>query len=238
MKKKAALFWSGGKDSGFALYKVQMDHPELDVCFLITTLNKEYKRISMHGVPEELLDRQAEAVGIPLQKMWVPNEPTNSAYELKLHETLLQLKESGIETIVFGDIFLEDLRQYRDNILHEHGLTGVYPLWKNETLELIHNFISLGFRAITCCVSIGYMNGTWLGKEINETFIRELPSGIDPCGENGEFHTFVFDGPIFKKPVSFLSGEKIIKEFPNPKNEKGSLQPEKIRFWYIDLITV
>jgi uncharacterized protein (TIGR00290 family) len=230
--KNAALFWSGGKDSAFALYHIQMYYPEFEIKCLITTLNTDYKRISMHGVREELLDMQAKSIGLPLQKMWVPNEPTNTAYELELHHTLDQLKGSGIESIIFGDIFLEDLKAYRDKILQQHDLTGVYPLWKKETSKLIRDFISSGFRTITCCISTSYLDKTWVGKEIDEKFIRLLPSDVDACGENGEFHTFCFDGPVFSSAINFTLGEEqfrpITVQTTETKKETG--------FWYIDLL--
>jgi uncharacterized protein (TIGR00290 family) len=231
MKKKAALFWSGGKDSAFALHNIQINYPEMEVMCLITTLNQDYKRISMHGIREELLDKQAEAVGISLQKMWVTNDPTNITYERELNRILSQLKDSGIENIVFGDIFLEDLKQYRDNILQKHGLTGIYPLWKKESVQLIYDFISSGFRALTCCISNNYLDKTWLGKEINEAFILDLPSTVNPCGENGEFHTFCFDGPIFSSGIRFNLGDELFK--PLSIQTTGIKKDEG--FWYVDI---
>ncbi|HCN84754.1 MAG TPA: diphthine--ammonia ligase [Sphingobacteriaceae bacterium] len=231
LKQKAALFWSGGKDSAFTLYTIQKKYPQFDIVLLVTTVNQEFKRISMHGVREEMLDKQGEAIGIPLQKMRVPNEPTNSAYEKALHLTLSGLKESGIDFIVFGDIFLEDLKEYRDRILKAHDLTGVYPLWKKDTSVLIKDFISSGFHTITCCINNAYLPKSWLGKEINKAFINDLPEGVDPCGENGEFHTFCFEGPIFNQPITITKGEEKFV----PLNIKTDSSEKETGFWYIDL---
>jgi uncharacterized protein (TIGR00290 family) len=230
-KQQAALFWSGGKDSAYTLYLVQKLYPELQIVALITTVNEEFKRISMHGVREQLLERQAEATGIPLKKMRVANEPTNTAYEKELHHTLSELKKTGINFIVFGDIFLEDLKLYRDNILKMHDLTGIYPLWKKDTSAQIADFISSGFKTITCCINNMYLSKAWLGKEINSGFVSELPANVDPCGENGEFHTFCFDGPIFKKRIGFIKGEEKFV----PLNIKTSSSESETGFWYIDL---
>lgn len=230
-KQPAALFWSGGKDSAFALYTVQKQFPQVEIVFLITTINQEFKRISMHGVREELLDRQAEALGIPLIKMFVANEPTNDAYEKELNKTLSELKKSGIGRIVFGDIFLEDLKLYRDNILKAHDLTGLYPLWKKDTRAQINDFISLGFKTITCCINSSQLSKSWLGREIDRQFIDELPPDVDPCGENGEFHTFCFGGPIFNQPVEIIKGEEKFV----PLNIKTDSSEKETGFWYIDL---
>lgn len=230
-KQQAALFWSGGKDSAFALYLIQNQYPLLQINFLVTTINEEFKRISMHGVREELLDRQAEGIGIPLRKMLVPNDPTNSAYEEQLHRHLKEIKESGIDFIVFGDIFLEDLKIYRDNILKVHGLTGIYPLWKKDTNLQINDFISSGFRTIICCINTMYLQKSWLGREIDESFLNQFPPTADPCGENGEFHTFCFDGPIFSKRVEITKGEERFVTL----NVKSETSETETGFWYIDI---
>lgn len=230
-KQKAALFWSGGKDSAFALYSIQKNYPELEIILLITTVNQEFKRISMHGVREELLNKQAESIRISLQKMQVPNEPSNRAYEKELHHTLAKVKASGIDLIVFGDIFLEDLKEYRDNILKTHGLSGIYPLWKKDTSVLIQDFISSGFRTMICCINNASLPKSWLGREIDQNFIDDLPKGIDPCGENGEFHTFCFEGPIFNQSIDIITGEEKFVPF----NIKTDPSEKQTGFWYIDL---
>lgn len=229
--KQAVLFWSGGKDSAMALYKAIQD-PEIRVKALITTLNTEFKRISMHGIREELLDRQAAETGIPLRKMWVPNEPTNASYEKVLLETYQQLKEEGIDTVIFGDIFLEDLRWYREQLLKRPGLEGYFPLWQQSTDQLLNDFVTLGFRTVTCCINTEYLDESWLNKEVDSRFIEELPIIVDPCGENGEFHTFCYDGPVFKNPIRFHSGEKRFHKL----QIKASKSTATTGFWYIDLV--
>ncbi len=230
--KKAVLFWSGGKDSAFALHRVRQLDPTLTIVRLVTTLNDEFKRISMHGVREELLDQQAESIGLPLQKMWVPFAPDNTAYESALGRVLTGIAEEGISHVVFGDIFLEDLKQYRDNILAEHGLTGVYPLWKTSTNALISDFLSEGFRTVLCCIQSTSLDESWLGREIDADFVEKLPFGVDFCGENGEFHTFCFDGPIFAEPLAIKAGEKVFRPLTVVRNS-GDVAPEG--FWFIDL---
>ncbi|MXV16258.1 adenine nucleotide alpha hydrolase [Hufsiella ginkgonis] len=232
MKTPVALFWSGGKDSSFALHHIRQEHPGLEVVRLITTLNLEFKRISMHGVREELLDRQAENLGLPLDKMWVPNEPANLAYEEQLHGVLAGLRAEGINHVAFGDIFLEDLKQYRDKILSEHHITGVYPLWKKPTDKLIRDFLRAGFRTVTCCINTAVLSENSLGIEINEDFIAMLPVNADPCGENGEFHTFCFDGPVFNRPVDFRTGEVVFRPLGVRLQEAPAV---RAGFSYIDL---
>lgn len=217
--KKAVLFWSAGKDSAMALYKVQQDS-EIEVIAIITTLNEKYQRISMHGISEILLERQVEKLGIPLIKMWVPNEPDNNSYEEKFLKECQNLIEMGIDTIIFGDIFLEDLRLYRENLLNQVGLKAQFPLWKICTKQLLKEFIELGFRAITCCISLKSLDNDWIGKQIDEQFLKLLPVGVDPCGENGEFHTFCYAGPVFKEAVPYKTGELIFKPLMIKSNEK------------------
>ena len=226
------MFWSGGKDSSLALHEVLNNYPDLQVRNLITTINSEFRRISMHGVREELLEKQAESIGIPLWRMEVPNVPENDVYEKRLHETLSELKEQGISHIIFGDIFLEDLKEYRLAMLKKHELEGVFPLWKRSTEVLICDFIKLKFKTITCCVNTSCLDKKWVGLEINSAFVNQLPKDVDPCGEHGEFHTFCFDGPIFKKPIVFSLGEKkyVPLQIKTVEDDKES------GFWYIDLI--
>ncbi len=229
--KQSVIFWSGGKDSALALYRAQQD-PEIEIKALICTLNKEYCRISMHGIREEILDIQVAEIGIPLIKMWVPNEPTNASYEGVLREVYQQLKRDGIDTVIFGDIFLEDLRAYREQILKEAGLNGYFPLWQKSTGSLIKEFIHLGFKTVTCCISTTCLDENWLGKEINTQFIQDLPLHVDACGENGEFHTFCFAGPIFKSPITCHLGERRF----SPLAIKTKEQEKQTGFWYIDII--
>lgn len=228
--KKAALFWSGGKDCAYALHKVLTDN-DYHVETLVTALNSEYRRISMHGIREELLEMQAQALNIPLLKMWVGNVPTNENYEEELIKTYKELKLRGIEVIVFGDIFLEDLRIYRENLLKKVGLTGCFPLWGQNTTKLMRDSLAMGFKTITCCISTSNLDRSWVGKEINEVFLAELPPEVDACGENGEFHTFCFAGPVFKEQIDFKIGAE---EYRLLQINTTSADKE-VGFWYVDL---
>lgn len=236
--RDAIFCWSGGKDSAFALYKI-LQKGEYRVVRLLTTVNETYKRVSMHGVREELIMRQAESIGIPLDIIYV-NQSSNKEYEDKMEAYLRLRKAENVEHAIFGDIFLEDLRVYRDKNLAKAGFTGVYPLWKNNTTSLANEFIALGFRTVLCCI-----NDAWLGKEyagelFSQSLVNRFPQNVDPCGEYGEFHSFCFDGPIFKKPVKFEKGDVIYKPLevkmskdhpPLPPN-----RPVTKGFWYCELI--
>lgn len=231
-KPKAIFSWSGGKDSAYCLQKV-LAEGMFDVKYLLTAVNHNFRRVSMHGVREELLDAQADAIGIPLIKVWV-KEGTNDEYEQQMGEVMLKAKAEGIAYVIFGDIFLEDLRAYRENNLARVGITAVFPIWKMDTVSLIRDFIKQGFKTITCCVNDGYLNEDWLGKEIDEAFVAQLPGSVDACGENGEYHTFCYAGPVFKKDILFTTGEKIYK----PLEIKTTGGPATITkgFWFVDLL--
>jgi uncharacterized protein (TIGR00290 family) len=240
-KEKIAFSWSGGKDSALALHRV-LQSGQYEVCYLLTTVNSKFKRISMHGVREELLDLQAASIGIPLVKIYV-SEGTNKEYEKKMEETLLKFKSEGIKRIGFGDIFLEDLRAYRDTNMAKVGMTGFYPLWKESTTSLIREFLDLNFKTITCCVNGLFLNEDNVGKIIGNQFIKELPKEVDVCGENGEFHTFVFEGPIFKKTIEIEVGEKVYKpleiRLQNEDSDTDHPPIEKTKtkgFWFCDLL--
>ncbi|HEY3203528.1 MAG TPA: diphthine--ammonia ligase [Thermoanaerobaculia bacterium] len=228
---KSLVCWSGGKDSALALHETRR-RGDGDVVGLLTTLSAEFDRVSMHGVRRELLEMQATALGLPVEKVLLPTPPpdapcpvsiprpthgftvfaTNGSYEEKMLEAFRRGRDQVVEAIVSGDIFLEDLRAYREQLLAEAGLQGVFPLWKRHTRELMQDFIGSGFRAIVVCVDSKKLDSSWAGRFLDEAFLRDLPSGVDPCGENGEFHTFVFDGPGFRNPVPFLVGETVSRE--------------------------
>ncbi|WP_152287886.1 Dph6-related ATP pyrophosphatase [Flavicella marina] len=210
--KKAYFNWSTGKDSALALYKI-LQNKEFEVGTLLTNVNGEFGRVSMHGLREELLDKQAELIGIPLQKIHFPGDVTMSLYDEIMKEAMQKILKSDYKHAIFGDIFLEELKAYRDKKLNEVGLVGVYPLWKRDTKGLLKEFLALGFKAITVCVNAKILNESFVGRVIDEQFISDLPEGVDVCGENGEFHTFVYDGPIFSEPVSFEIGEKILRTY-------------------------
>ena len=231
MKPKAIFCWSGGKDSAMALYEALQDN-KYEVLTLLTTINETHRRVSMHGVREELLDAQAAAIGLPLEKMYV-SEGTNSEYEKKMESLLLNYKAQGVSVVIFGDIFLEDLRAYRENNLGKVGLKAVFPLWKRETSGLIRKFLEMNFKTITCCVNDAYLGKEMVGAELDENFIKALPKNADPCGENGEYHTFCYAGPVFKYPVKFSTGEKVYRPL-----ELKTDDPETSTkgFWFCDLL--
>lgn len=241
MKPKAIFNWSGGKDSALCLYHL-LKHKDYEMMTLLTSVSEKYQRISMHGVRVELLNQQAANIGLPLVKMYVPDMPTMEAYEKTLTEILTDLKSKGASVSVFGDIFLEDLRKYREDQLKNIGLKGLFPLWGRSTKEIINEFIDLGFKTIITCVNEKYMDKSFVGRIIDNDFIKELPANVDPCGENGEFHTFVFDGPLFSKPILFEKGEVVYRKYESPSvSTEGTCNnnsPFNTGFFYCDLLPV
>jgi uncharacterized protein (TIGR00290 family) len=185
---------------------------EYRVTSLLTTVTDEYDRISMHGVRRVLLERQAESIGLPLHAVLIPPQCVNATYEARMNEALSEYLTRGIERVAFGDIFLEDLRVYRERNLARVGMEALFPIWKRDTRELAREFVSLGFRAVAVCIDPRVLDRSFAGRALDESFFADLPPGIDPCGENGEFHTFVFDGPVFQKPIHFLIGEKVMRD--------------------------
>lgn len=220
------LNWSGGKDSAFCLYKAKQQ--ELNVKKLVTSVNEEQDRISMHGVRRALLEQQAVALGLPLETISLPLQPDMKIYEERISESNQQLKKDGLSVAVFGDIFLEDLRQYRENLYSKDAVECLFPLWKMDSRELVREFIKAGFRAIIVCVNASLLDPRFCGRMIDEDLIRELPSTVDPCGENGEYHSFVFDGPLFKKPVTFRKGAIVQRDYPSGDSS--------VPFYFCDLL--
>lgn len=227
IKSKAVVHWSGGKDSALCLYRT-LQEGKIDTIKLLTSISEDYQRISMHGVRVELLEQQVTQIGIPLQKMLLPESSDMERYNQKMYDTLSQLKDEGITTSIYGDIFLEDLKAYREKELERVGLKALFPLWNRSSNELIHEFLSLGFKTIVVCVNEKCLDKSFTGRIIDEQFIRDLPPAVDPCGENGEFHTFVFDGPLFRKPVSFVKGEIVYRTYGEGNFQTG--------FWFCDLL--
>jgi len=220
-KTKAIFNWSGGKDSALALYHI-LKEDKFDIEALMTTVNAKYNRISMHGVRNELLYEQGKSIGIPIKEILLPEMPSMLVYNETMKDVLLELKNKEITHSIFGDIFLEDLRAYRENKLKEVGLKAHFPLWKRNTTEIVHEFIDLGFKTVVVCVKSELLGDEFTGRIIDKNFLKDLPKNVDPCGENGEFHTFVVDGPIFKKPIAYTLGEKIFREYEAPKNKEDN----------------
>jgi uncharacterized protein (TIGR00290 family) len=198
--------WSGGKDSAMALHAL-LKQNEFRVAALLTTVTEGYERISMHGVRRELLARQAESIDLPLHEVRIPPQCVNPIYEARMQEALREHYENGIRKVAFGDIFLEDLRSYREKNLARIGMTALFPIWKRDTRELIRAFHANKFRAIAVCIDSKVLDRRFAGRELDQSFFRDLPPEADPCGENGEFHTFVFDGPIFRTTIPVRTGE-------------------------------
>ena len=221
MTNKALFAWSGGKDSALALYEI-IRQQNTDIAALLTTVTEGYDRISMHGVRRELLAAQANALGYPLEEVSIPPQCTNEIYEQRMQQTLEKYQQAGVTHTVFGDLFLAEVRAYREERLGRIGMQGIFPLWGRNTGDLARQFVQLGFRAIVVCVDTTMLSGTFAGREYNEDFLRDLPAEVDPCGENGEFHTFVYAGPIFRQPIPVERGEKVLREE---------------RFYYCDLVS-
>ena len=211
MKEKILSSWSSGKDSGLALYSL-LQNNDLEIIALLTTITADYDRVSMHGVRRELLEKQAESIGIPLEKISISKNSGNEEYESKMKAVLLRYKNEGVTSVAFGDIFLEDLKKYREQNLAKIGMKGLFPLWKQKSIILAKKFISLGFKAIVTCVDGKKLDGKFCGREYDEKFLSDLPKDVDCCGENGEFHSFVYAGPIFKTPISFSKGSIVLRD--------------------------
>ena len=211
MAKRVLFSWSGGKDSALALYEIKK-RQDLEIVSLITTITEDVDRISIHGVRRVLLESQAESLGLPLYKIFISKRSSDEEYGHKMKEMLTHFSRLGVTSVVFGDIFLEDLRKYREKQLSIVGMEGIFPLWKKDTHELAHAFINLGFRAIVTSTDSEMLDRKFVGREIDEKFLAQLPPAVDPCGENGEFHSFVFSGPIFEKQVFFRVGGVVMRE--------------------------
>jgi uncharacterized protein (TIGR00290 family) len=203
--------WSGGKDSAMALHAL-LQQNDVRIASLLTTVTEGYDRISMHGVRRELLHRQAESLGLSLYEVFIPPQCVNPIYESRMEEALRMHLAKGIRQVAFGDIFLEDLRLYREKNLARVAMQALFPLWKRDTRELIREFQAAGFCAVAVCIDTKILSPSFAGRELDASFFADLPPNVDPCGENGEFHTFVFDGPIFTRPVVFTLGEVVLRD--------------------------
>jgi uncharacterized protein (TIGR00290 family) len=235
----AYMNWSGGKDSALCLYKA-MKTGGYNITHLLTSVNAVHDRISMHGVRRSLLEAQARSVGIPLTTIELPEQPGMKEYEQCMFRKVSELKKAGCTHALFGDIFLEDLKLYREKKLKEADVECVFPLWKMDTMELVKEFIALGFKSIIICVSEKYLDKSFCGRIIDESFINDLPAGVDVCGENGEFHSFVFQGPVFKEPVAFNKGNIVYRKYNAPKtadsNDHSHADPAEYGFYFCDLL--
>jgi len=211
MPEKVLLSWSGGKDSAIALYEIQRGR-EYEVVSLLTTLTEEYDRVTMHGVQRVLLERQAESLCLPLQQILIPKGASNEEYASKMHAALAEFQSADVSSVVFGDVFLEDVRKYREDNLSKIGMKAIFPIWGRDTAELAQTFVDLGFKAIVTCVDSKILGERFVGRMIDDSFLAELPPNVDPCGENGEFHSFVFDGPIFRTRISLTVGQIVLRD--------------------------
>lgn len=204
------MSWSSGKDSTLALHEIR-SAGEVEVVGLLTTVNTVAERVAMHGVRRDLLEAQAEALGLPLHVVELPWPCPNGVYEEQMAKAIAEAREAGVEIVGFGDLFLEDLRTWREGNLARVGMTGVFPIWKRETGPLARQVIAMGFRAILSCVE-GKVGPGFVGRDYDERLLADLPEGIDPCGEYGEFHSFVHDGPCFARPVPVTVGEIVVRD--------------------------
>jgi len=209
--EKVLLSWSGGKDSALALYELQRSQ-QYQIVSLLTVVTKDYDRVSMHGVRSALLKQQAQSIGLPLEITSISKNASNEEYESKMEIALTKFRQDGVSSVVFGDIFLEDIRKYREDNLSRIGMTGLFPLWKRGAADLVQAFIDLGFKAIVTCIDSKVLDRAFIGRLIDKRFLAELPANVDPNGENGEFHSFVFEGPIFKERIPYTIGEVVLRD--------------------------
>lgn len=204
----------------------------LEVVCLVTTLNRGLKETAGHKLKESVIDRQAIQTGLPLLKMWLNQMPANNEYENELLSIYARLKSEGIDTVVYGDLFLQDIKTYREDLLQKAGMKSLFPLWQTDSRVLMTNFIESGFQAITCCIDTTVLEENCLGMELNKQFLDNLPEGVDPAGENGEFHTFCFDGPVFKQPVQYQTGTNYFETI----GIKATHQSVRNTFAYMEII--
>jgi uncharacterized protein (TIGR00290 family) len=218
MRVPILLSWSGGKDSALSLHALRSS-PDFEPAGLLTTINEDYDRISVHGVRRELLERQAASIGLPLRKVLIPKDCPNEIYEDRLATALREAKAQGIDHVAFGDLFLEGIRAYREKQMAALGLAPIFPVWGLDTAQLARGFLRLGFQAVLVCADSEALDPAFVGRAFDESLLRDLPAGVDPCGENGEFHTFVHAGPVFREPVGIRLGRV---------EGRG-------RFWFLDV---
>ena len=210
-RPKALVSWSSGKDSAWTLH-VLRQRDEVDIVGLLTTVNEVHDRVAMHAVRTELLRAQANAVNVPLWPVPIPSPCSNAEYEAAMAVALARAKQTGVTVVAFGDLFLEDIRRYREEKLQGTGITPIFPIWKIPTDTLAQEMIAAGLRARLTCVDPKQLPGSFAGRAFDGAMLSELPGSVDPCGERGEFHTFAHDGPMFRRPVSIKSGEVVERD--------------------------
>jgi uncharacterized protein (TIGR00290 family) len=233
--KKVTISWSGGKDSAFALYKT-LASGEYDVVSLHTIINRQTRRVGLHGVHENLIEMQAQAIGIPLIRLYLESSESSESFEVLTRSFYTQCVREKITGVVFGDIFLEDLKAYRESLIRDFGLDGIFPLWQMEPSKLIADFINLGFQTVICSADASFFGKKHLGQQITHSFIESLPENVDPCGERGEYHTFVCAGPIFKRQVPVANGDVVLRWYDyQTKSEDGTNVKQRSAFWFQEL---
>ena len=220
MKEQIVLSWSGGKDCTLVLHAL-LHSEAYEVAALLTTVTEGYERVSIHGVRHALIEKQAAALGMRLHTMRIPRNASNETYETSFKAALQHFKAEGIHKIAFGDLYLADIRAYRTRLLNSVGMEGLFPLWNQDTAELASTFIAQGFQALIVCIDSQVLDRSFAGREFDTSFLAVLPPRVDPCGENGEFHTFVYGGPPFQHPVGHRRGESVLRDE---------------RFYYCDLL--
>ncbi len=228
---KVVMNWSSGKDAALA-YHLLSKQAGCEVTHLLTTLSEEHERVFMHGIREKLLDLQAERMKLPLIKVKLPASPDDTIYKQAMLKNLSALKEEGVSVAAYGDIFLEDLRVYREQQLAQIGMSALFPLWKKDTRELVRQVEEVGIEAIIVCVSEKYLGKEFLGKKISAELLAQLPANVDPCGENGEFHTFVYNAPFFSSPIPITTGEIVHKTYSPTGTDDITWDTG---FWFLDV---
>lgn len=231
---KITMSWSGGKDCAFALWQL-MQNKDFEVVSLHTTFGEETTRVGLHGIHESLIEAQAKMIGLPLDKIYFPVSGDNIAYEKAMNAFFDKLEIDGITHVAYGDIFLEDLKAYREGQLKSRNFKGVFPLWKNDTANLAQRFIAEGFETLICAADADKIPMHWVGKTFDNAYLEALAAEVDPCGENGEFHTFCIAGPIFSEPIAVSVGEPTTK-FYTIRKEDGTESKKEFYFAPLELV--
>jgi len=235
VKEKIAISWSGGKDCTLALFEVVRSE-QFELVNLHTSFNLDTKRVGLHGIKQDLIEQQAKSIGIALDKVFIPSADDHSVYENAMNQYYKNLAKIGVSKIVFGDIFLEDLKAYREKMLSLHGLKGIFPLWKMDGRTVAKKFINGGFKAVICAADAKHFASAEVGRVYDFSFLDSLPKEVDPCGENGEFHSFVYDGPLFSQPVKFERKQIEAKEYSYKVNLPNNESESRIsKFWFQEL---